>query len=286
MKVIMTLLLMILPHEFEDRHHELTIINDDLIIETVERENYMFDYFETPFIDEKKLSTLITKLNDKVYEQPMNAKLNEDREIIEEQLGLKLDKEKFHDLFLQYFYKGYPTSVHIPTSQIHPRVNSELLSEISEKRLGYYSTYYQESNLERSHNIYLSTKAINNHVVFPGEEFSFNEIVGERTEEKGYQKAPVIVQGEFSEDIGGGICQVSSTLYNAVHLHGIEIVERYSHSRSVPYVPPGKDATVSWWGPDFVFKNNYNQPILIMSQAKNGTVSIQIFSAEDVNVLK
>ena len=82
--------------------------------------------------------------------------------------------------------------------------------------------------------------------------------------------AKIIVRGEFSEGIGGGICQISSTLYNAVDRAGLKIVERYSHSRSVPYVPPGRDATVNWGGPDFSFKNNYNQPILIRAQALPG----------------
>src|SRR5699024_8549970 len=102
------------------------------------------------------------------------------------------------------------------------------------------------------------------------ETFSFNNVVGKRTKEKGYKKAPVIVKGELAEDIGGGICQVSSTLFNAVNLQGIEIVERYSHSREVPYVPPGKDATVSWWGPDFVFKNRYSHPVLIRAIVEKG----------------
>lgn len=71
---------------------------------------------------------------------------------------------------------------------------------------------------------------------------------------------------------------MSSILFNAVNLKGIEIIERYSHSREVPYVPPGQDAMVSWWGPDFVFKNKYRQPIFIRAQATNGKVRIQIYS--------
>src|SRR5699024_11541629 len=123
--------------------------------------------------------------------------------------------------------------------------------------------------------------AIDSHVVFPGETFSFNKIVGKRTEEKGYKRAPVIVKGELAEDIRGGICQTSSTLYNAVDLQGIEIVERYSHSRSVRYVPPGRDPTVSWWGPDFSFKNKLHQPILIRTIAENAEMTINIYSSVD-----
>nr|WP_237706217.1 VanW family protein [Ornithinibacillus scapharcae] len=91
------------------------------------------------------------------------------------------------------------------------------------------------------------------------------------------------MRGELSEDIGGGICQVSSTLFNAVDMNGITIVERYSHSRRVPYVPPGKDATVSWWGPDFSFKNELSHPILIRSKAKDGRLAIRIFTSESVH---
>ena len=128
----------------------------------------------------------------------------------------------------------------------------------------------------------LAVKAIDNVVVFPGESFSFNKVVGKRTASKGYMRAPVIVKGELAEDIGGGICQVSSTLFNAVDHTGVQIVERFSHSRKVPYVPPGRDATVSWYGPDFVFKNNLNQPILIKAKISNGNVLVRIYSSESV----
>src|SRR5699024_2272393 len=94
----------------------------------------------------------------------------------------------------------------------------------------------------------------------------------------------VIVKGELSEGIGGGICQVSSTLYNAVDLVGLDIVKRYSHSRSVPYVPPGRDATVSWFGPDFVFKNPYNQPILIRAFAKDGNMIVTLYSSDSIQI--
>ncbi|CAK6478221.1 putative factor for cell wall maintenance or synthesis [Peribacillus simplex] len=143
---------------------------------------------------------------------------------------------------------------------IHPKVDSEILAEIREKKIGEYRTYFNVNNKNRSNNISLAAEAINNYVVFPGEVFSFNQAVGKRSVEKGYMLARVIVKGEFSEGIGGGICQVSSTLFNAIDNAGLQTVQRYSHTRSVPYVPSGRDATVSWYGPDFSFKNKYNQP--------------------------
>src|SRR5690625_7490070 len=104
----------------------------------------------------------------------------------------------------------------LPVKLIYPRVDSELLSEISEQEIGSYVTYFKKNNKERTHNIKLATDAIDSHVVFPGETFSFNKIVGKRTEEKGYKRAPGIVKGELSGDSGGGICQTSATRYGAV----------------------------------------------------------------------
>lgn len=262
----------------------LTITEEEEIVELVDRQYYSIPYADPLFFDTEKLEILLNKLNETVSKQPINASLNEQGIIIEEIPGIRLDREKFIESFLNYFYGGKSRTIEIPKLYTYPRVSSELLAEIRMNNIGNYVTYYDANNIERSHNISLSTLAINNYVVFPGEEFSFNKVVGERTKEKGYKKAPVIVKGELAEDIGGGICQVSSTLFNAVNLRGIQMVERYSHSRAVPYVPPGKDATVSWWGPDFVFKNNYNQPILIRATSKDGKMDINIFSAEDIRV--
>ncbi|WP_062047010.1 VanW family protein [Bacillus sp. JCM 19034] len=121
-------------------------------------------------------------------------------------------------------------------------------------------------------------------MLFPGEVFSFNTTVGKRTIERGYLPAPIIIRGELSEGVGGGICQVSSTLFNAVDLAHLKVIQRYSHSKQVPYVPPGRDATVSWYGPDFSFQNNYNQPILIRSFVSGGQMTISLFSSDDIDL--
>lgn len=281
---ILTFLLSLVP--IETMTGSLTVTEGDKIIELVDREYYSIPYTDDFFVDEEKIQYLLNKLNQTVSKHPIDASLDENGAIVEGVPGVRLDKEKFLVSFFKYFYGGETTTIIIPKLNNYPRVSSELLAEISVNQIGHYTTYYDENNVERSHNILLSVLAINNHVVFPGEEFSFNKVVGERTKEKGYKKAPVIVKGELSEDIGGGICQVSSTLFNAVNLRGIQMVERYSHSRSVPYVPPGKDATVSWWGPDFVFKNNYKHPILIRATSKNGKMVVNIFSAEDIDLRK
>ncbi|RYG71524.1 hypothetical protein EU245_13880 [Lentibacillus lipolyticus] len=258
----------------------LSIVDDGESTDKLLKEDFELTLVDRMFIDNLKLDVQMDVLNDKIYQEPVNAKLAEDGDIISEKPGIALDRIAFQKVFREYFYHGTPTELALPEREIYPRVNSELLAQIKETTIGSYQTSFRTDNEERTRNIELASKAINNHVVFPGESFSFNETVGKRTKEKGYQRAPVIIEGELAEDIGGGICQVSSTLYNAVDIDGVEIVERYSHSRSVPYVPPGRDATVSWHGPDFVFKNTNKQPILIRSQAKNGTMAIQILSSE------
>src|SRR5699024_7653685 len=154
-----------------------------------------------------------------------------------------LDRQAFRTHFFQAYHRGTSAVLPLPKKTIYPRVDGELLSTMQEKQHE-YTTYYKKSNKERSRNIKLAAEAIDSHVIFPGESFSFNQVVGKRTEEKGYMRAPVIVEGESTEDIGGVICQVSSTLYNAVDIQDVTIIERYSHSRPVPYVPPGRDASV------------------------------------------
>ncbi|MGY0692143.1 VanW family protein [Virgibacillus sp. FSP13] len=262
--------------------NELTVTDQGNILTTVTRDHYSLPFLNGPFIEDEKMDLLLDNLEQKIRKKPVNASLNDSGEIVKEKPGITIDRQKFNVLFRKFFYDGKPVKVEVPKKKVFPKVDSELLAEIKENEIGSYETFFKSSNKERTRNIELSAAAINNHVLFPGETFSFNNVVGKRTKEKGYKRAPVIVKGELAEDIGGGICQVSSTLYNAVNLVGIEIVERYSHSRSVPYVPPGRDATVSWYGPDFAFKNEYNHPILIRADAKDGKMSITIYSSDSV----
>lgn len=262
----------------------LEIIEDHRTIEIIEQDMLAVSHLNGLFIDENKINTLIKTLAEKSNQKPVNAKLDQNNEIIPEILGKQLDKVTLKRIFYEFFYAGKSMIFYLPTLPVYPKVDSELLSEIKQKEFSSFTTYYSSHNKERSRNIDLAAAEIDNYVIFPGELFSFNGIVGERTLEKGYQRAPVIVKGELAEDIGGGICQVSSTLFNAINIEGIEILERYSHSRSVPYVPPGKDAAVSWDGPDLVFKNNYNYPLLIRANANNGKIKITIYSSPLVKI--
>ncbi|KIN53120.1 VanW family protein [Bacillus subtilis] len=278
--LITGLFLLAQPSEPQD---SLTVTQQGRTIATVNREDFTMPLPGTPMVDYEKYSKFIKQLDQKVYREPINAVLNDHGSIVPGRVGYKLYQQAFMEKFYAYFYGQGPSKIEVPEMNIYPKVDSELLAHISTQQLGQYVTYFNSSNKSRSHNISLSAKAIDNHVVFPNETFSFNQVLGMRTRNKGYKSAPIIVKGELSEGVGGGICQVSSTLFNAVDRAGLQIVQRYSHTRSVPYVPLGRDATVSWGGPDFRFQNQYNQPILIRAKRYGGSMIITLYSSDVIN---
>ncbi|MBU8907588.1 VanW family protein [Desertibacillus haloalkaliphilus] len=262
---------------------DLTITHDGETIETVERSEFSHPFLGAPTLDLATFDELIERIDEQVYQEPVNAFIDDTNSIQSGENGYKLNRKLFTELFYEYAYSHGPATIEAPKLTIYPKVDSELLANIRIQKIGQYVTFFNNRKKGRTHNIKLALAAIDNHVVFPGETFSFNKVVGKRTPEKGYLPAPVIIRGKLFEGIGGGICQVSSTLFNAVDDAGVEIIQRYSHSKRVPYVPPGRDATVSWYGPDFVFKNNYNQPILIRAKAIGGMVQIIVYSSERIN---
>lgn len=141
--------------------------------------------------------------------------------------------------------------------------------------IGKYTTRLT-ADKNRNHNIALACKAINGRVVYPGKIFSFNETVGPRTKKKGYKPATIFVNGRKTTGTGGGVCQVSSTLYNAVLRAKLTVVERRRHSLPVKYVPAGKDAAVSYGKADFKFKNNRQNPIKIYAKVEGRWVKVTI----------
>lgn len=166
----------------------------------------------------------------------------------------------------------------IPLKVVYPKVSTNQIgNEAFPDQLATFSTNFSTKNTNRSTNIRLAVKKINGVVLMPGQSFSYNQTLGKRTTAAGYKVAAVYSNGEVSEGVGGGICQVSSTLYNSVLLSNLEVVERHNHSFNPGYVPAGQDATVSWGGPDFKFKNNRSYPVRIVASVKGGTITVQIF---------
>ena len=164
----------------------------------------------------------------------------------------------------------------IPVEDVMPIVTSNLLSRIN-GIIGEFSTSFKGSSKNRIENIKLSANAISNKLVLPGEEFSYNKATGPRTAESGYRAANVIIGGELTPDIGGGVCQTSTTLYNALLRADLTIVERHNHSIPVGYVPIGQDAAVAYGYLDLKFKNNFDFPVFIYSKVVGDRVYVYIY---------
>ena len=158
---------------------------------------------------------------------------------------------------------------------------SDLGEEAFPDELGTYTTRYDPTNKNRSNNLEISAKKINGTIIMPGETFSYNQTVGERTIAEGYKEAGAYAGGRVVQDVGGGICQTSSTLYNAVLLANLEIVDRSNHQFLTSYVPAGRDATVAWGSIDFQFKNTREYPIKIEASVKNGVCTMSIYGIKE-----
>lgn len=161
---------------------------------------------------------------------------------------------------------------------IKPKTEQEVLEQKAALRAN-YSTRFDDSNLERAGNIKLSAECFNGLTIEPGERISFNKTVGARTAARGYQEANIILDGEFVKGIGGGVCQTSTTLFNAAMLSGMSIETSCNHSLPISYVPIGRDAMVSSVV-DLVFENNTGSPIYIESGVKGNRVYFKIYGAK------
>ena len=224
----------------------------------------------------------IDSIHSEIYKEPKDAYYTKDPFTIYPHIdgidfGITIDEAK---LLLKEDMESYAiplkiTSPNITTNQIGTEAFPDLLAT--------FSTSYSTKNINRTTNIKLASSKIDGIVILPGETFSYNITVGKRTAAAGFKSAAVYAGGEVTTGIGGGICQVSSTLYNAVLLSNLEIVERHNHGFNPGYVKAGTDATVSWGGPDFKFKNNRNYPIKILCTNSGGTITTKIFGLKEEN---
>ncbi len=165
----------------------------------------------------------------------------------------------------------------IPPNVTAEQINEELFPDL----LATYSSKYNAGDTSRSHNLSLASQKINDVVLAPGDVFSYNDTVGPRTISHGFKTANVYVGNRVEPGIGGGICQVSSTLFNAVVLADLKIVYRTNHSLPVSYVPLGRDATVSYGSIDFKFSNNTSHPVKIVASASGGTNTVSVYGVKE-----
>ena len=161
---------------------------------------------------------------------------------------------------------------------MYPKVTTNMIgTEAFPDLLSTFSTKYAVSNKNRTTNLILAANKVNGTVLMPGETFSYNKVVGARTISAGYKEAAIYVQGKVVDGLGGGICQITSTLYNAVVYANLEIVQRSNHQFVPSYVTASRDATVVYGAIDFQFKNNRNYPIKLVCSVSNGIANFQIF---------
>jgi len=167
------------------------------------------------------------------------------------------------------------TQFELPISEKEKRVPDEALARIKAV-IGSYTTRFSAGNRPRSSNIALAASVFNGQILMPGERISYNDTVGRRTTARGFKPAGVYINGRHDTGIGGGICQVSTTLYNAALFANLGIVRRQNHSLPVPYVPLGRDATVDFGNIDLVLENTTEAPIAVFSEYKPGTLTFRI----------
>lgn len=176
-------------------------------------------------------------------------------------------------LLLWLIFPAFPSLSTFAVSAADGAKEKELL-------LASYTTRFSESNEARAHNIRLACRKIDGYRLGAGGEFSFNAVVGARTKERGFLDAAVILDGEFVPGTGGGVCQVSTTLYNAALLSGMEIIQVRAHSLRVGYVPPSFDAMVSS-ASDLRFVNPKSTPAVIRARAKEGSITVELYGKKD-----
>ncbi|MFL6562330.1 MAG: VanW family protein, partial [Bacillus sp. (in: firmicutes)] len=185
-----------------------------------------------------------------------------------------LDEEKLAEKIMLVSEKG--GNVELPLYVNASGYQAEEASQLDDVVVASYTTHFNSGTVGRTKNIELSAKAINNVILGTNDSFSYNTTVGPSDAEHGYQKAPEINYGKLVEGYGGGICQTSSTLYNAIDQLAVKYIEKNHHSLTVGYVPKGRDATVSYGGKDFRFQNTTGVPLILKAIVNGGSLTVEV----------
>ncbi|MFT9596439.1 VanW family protein [Mesobacillus sp.] len=214
------------------------------------------------------------------YDQRMIPdKLGPDGQVIKGSPLIILEEAELVESIIQASEKGGPVELPLYVTASGYEFNDA--AQLGEVIVGKYTTYFNAGVAGRTKNIELSAEAINNVILGVGDVFSFNTTVGPSDEAHGYQPAEEIVNKKLVMGIGGGICQTSSTLYNAVDVLGVGYVEKHHHSLSVGYVPKGRDATVSYGGKDFRFENTTGVPLLLKAIVEKGSLTVEVRTSKE-----
>lgn len=236
---------------------------------------------DCPYTEHAYGNLVIQEIAQEIQKEVSNAGFDKEaNEVIPSQEGISIDTDRAVEIYNQ---TAEGADAVIELIVIKPEISTEdMKANLFTTAIGNYSTNGGGTSNRRS-NISLAVKAIDNKVLLPGETFSYNDTLGKRTTEKGYKEAGAYSDGSVVQEVGGGICQVSSTLFAAVLETNLEIVQRRNHSMTVSYMPMGLDATVSWGGPDLKFKNNRKYPIKISASYNGGKIYVEILGANETD---
>ncbi|MBC8499951.1 MAG: VanW family protein [Candidatus Atribacteria bacterium] len=243
-------------------------------------------HFQTEF-NPQKFEDFQNKISSLIDRMPRDAYIEGNR-IIESKIGVKLDSEKFKEEINESLKSLDEEKyiVNLPAITIDPKITTQnILKELAiDGELGTYPTSLENKEENTIYNIRLASEVINGILIKPQDIFSFNKYVGPAEKADGYKESTIIANGVFVNGYGGGICQVSSTLYNALLLANLPIVERYNHSvygEATKYVPLGQDAAIFYGFKDLRFKNNSDHMIVIFSKVFRDTLQVSIFGGNE-----
>lgn len=238
---------------------------------------------EIPVVISTPVSLDIDEVYARVHKEPIDASYKEGAtfEVINEVNGLDFDKEEAKSLYIA-LKPGETAKVDLKVTE--PKIKVADLGDVLFKTLiATYTSKYDISDKNRVTNLEIAANRCNNTVLYPGDEFSYNKALGRRTTANGYKMGNSFAGGKVVQTIGGGICQVSSTLYNAVLRAGLTITDRTAHGMYVQYVPQSTDATVVDNAIDFKFRNDRKYPVKIVTTCENGVMTASIYGVKEVD---
>ncbi|MGI6328453.1 MAG: VanW family protein [Dethiobacteria bacterium] len=239
------------------------------------------------WVDNRKFSQVISYLEKAFNSEAEDAYfyINSDGnevKIIPEKNGYRIKGENLaRQLEQNLSCPDIPLMIKIPYDKIPPQITALSLKEKGIVTLmSSFSTSFDPKNTDRVHNIKLAATLLDNYFLAPGEVLSLNAFFGDTTAEKGYREAPIIVGNRLVPGFGGGLCQISSTLYNAALLANLEVIERHHHQLTVPYIDPGRDATIAYNMRDLKLRNNKEHYILISPRVEDDTLTFSFFGGQ------
>ena len=222
----------------------------------------------------------LDKIHSEIYKEAKDAYFEiKPFKVFAEVKGVDFDLEKAKKYFSEHPDKDeytFDLKITEPKTKL-----SNLNINVFPDLLATFSTSYDTSNKDRTTNLNIAASKIDQTIISPGEEFSYNKVVGERSIAAGYKEAKIYSGGKIIDGLGGGVCQISSTLYNAVMFANLKVTERFNHQFVTSYVPAGRDATVAYGSKDFKFINNRKYPIQININIANGIAKIDIYGIKE-----